>query len=61
MVIIKPISDLRNKSNEISALLDLLRELVVSQTAYDSGERGRPYQEVMKEARQRIHERKMRG
>lgn len=93
MAIIKPISDLRNKSNEISILaheshqpiyitkngegdlvvlsieqyrrmehkLDLYGKLAVAQAEYDSGERGKPYKEVMKEARQRIHEKKVRG
>ncbi len=93
MAIIKPISDLRNKSNEISTLaheshepiyitkngegdlvvlsieqyrrmehrLDLYGKLAVAQAEYDSGERGKPYKEVMKEARQRIHEKKVRG
>lgn len=93
MAIIKPISDLRNKSNEISALahesrepiyitkngegdlvvlsienyrklehkLDLFGKLAIAQAEYDAGNRGTPFQDVLKEARQRIYERKMRG
>lgn len=93
MAIIKPISDLRNKSNEISALahesrepiyitkngegdlvvlsiekyrsleykLDLFGKLAIAQAEYDAGERGKPYQEVLKEARARIDERKVLG
>jgi prevent-host-death family protein len=86
MAIIKPISDLRNKSNEISELahstqepiyitkngegnlvvmsiqeyrkierkLDLFAKLSVAQAQWDEGQRGRPYQEVIKSLRSRI-------
>ncbi|MGC4022525.1 MAG: type II toxin-antitoxin system prevent-host-death family antitoxin [Cyclobacteriaceae bacterium] len=90
MAIIKPISDLRNKSNEISKLahqvsepiyitkngegdlvvlsiheyrklrdkLDLFAKLSVAQAQFDSGEKGRSYQDVLKEARKKINEKK---
>ncbi|MBS1555362.1 MAG: type II toxin-antitoxin system Phd/YefM family antitoxin [Bacteroidetes bacterium] len=90
MAIIKPISDLRNKSNEISEMahamqepiyitkngegdlvvmsiqeyrklerrLDLFAKLSVAQAQWDEGDRGRPYQDVMKSIRKRIDERK---
>ncbi len=93
MAIIKPISDLRNKSNEISLLahetqepifitkngegdlvvlsiqefrkrelkLDLFSKLSVSQAQFDAGEKGTSYQEVLKSARKRIDEKKIRG
>jgi len=93
MAIIKPISDLRNKSNEISELahqsgepiyitkngegnlvvlsiheyrklqlrLDLFGKLAVAQSQLDAGEKGRKYQDVLKEARKKINESKMRG
>ncbi|HCW07711.1 MAG TPA: prevent-host-death protein [Cytophagales bacterium] len=93
MAIIKPISDLRNKSNEISELahqtkepiyitkngegdlvvlsigeyrklqrqLDLFAKLSVAESQFASGDKGRPYQQVLKEVRQRIHEAKGRS
>lgn len=93
MAIIKPISDLRNKSNEISELahesnepifitkngegnlvvlsiheyrkiqlrLDLFGKLSVAQAQLSAGEKGRPYQDVMKEARKKINESKTRS
>jgi prevent-host-death family protein len=93
MAIIKPISDLRNKSNEISRLvhessepvyitkngegdmvvlslreyrrlelrLDLFGKLAIAQAQLESGEKGKSYQDVLKAARKRIHERKVRG
>lgn len=93
MAIIKPISDLRNKSNEISLLahetqepifitkngegdlvvlsiqefrkrelkLDLFSKLSVSQAQFDAGEKGTSLQEVLKSARKRIDEKKIRG
>jgi prevent-host-death family protein len=93
MAIIKPISDLRNKSNEISEMahttqepiyitkngegdlvvmsiqeyrklerrLDLFAKLSVAQAQWDEGDRGRPYQDVMKSIRTRIDERKSNG
>ena len=86
MAIIKPISDLRNKSNEISELahstqepiyitkngegdlvvmsiqeyrkmerkLDLFAKLSTAQAQWDEGQRGRPYQDVVKSLRSRI-------
>lgn len=93
MAIIKPISDLRNKSNAISQLahesnepifitkngegdlvllsiqeyrklqrrLDLYEKLSVGQAQYNAGEKGKSYQEVLKTARRRINEQKIRG
>ena len=93
MAIIKPISDLRNKSNEISELahqsnepiyitkngegnlvvlsiheyrklqlkLELFGKLSVAQAQLSAGEKGRRYQDVLKEARKKINESKMRG
>jgi len=93
MAIIKPISDLRNKSNEISELahhsgepiyitkngegnlvvlsiheyrklqlkLELFGKLSVAQAQLDAGSKGRKFQDVMKEARKKINEIKMRG
>ncbi len=93
MAIIKPISDLRNKSNAISEMahqtnepiyitkngegnlvvlsiheyrklqqkLDLFGKLAVAQAQLSAGEKGRPYQNVLKEARKKINEKKMRG
>lgn len=93
MAIIKPISDLRNKSNAISQLahesnepifitkngegdlvllsiqeyrklqrrLDLYEKLSVAQAQYNAGEKGKSYQEILKTARKRINEQKMRG
>lgn len=88
MAIIKPISDLRNKSNEISEMahsinepifitkngegdlvvmsieeyrkiqkkLELFGKLAIAQSQYDSGEKGRPFQNVFKDLRKRIDE-----
>ena len=93
MAIIKPISDLRNKSNEISELahhsgepiyitkngegnmvvlsiheyrklqlrLELFGKLSVAQAQLNAGEKGKRYQDVLKDARKKINERKMRG
>ena len=93
MAIIKPISDLRNKSNAISELahesqepiyitkngegdlvvlsiheyrklqlkLELFEKLSVAQAQLNNGEKGKSFQEVLKEARKKIYERKMRG
>lgn len=90
MAIIKPISDLRNKSNEISSLahetqepifitkngegdlvvlsiqeyrrrelkLDLFTKLSLSQAQLDAGEKGKPFQDVLKTVRNRIDEKK---
>jgi prevent-host-death family protein len=93
MAIIKPISDLRNKSNEISSLaresqepiyitkngegdmvvlsieefrrrelrLDLYGKLAVSQAQIDAGEKGRPYRDILMEARKKLNAEKDRG
>ncbi len=93
MAIIKPISDLRNKSNELSKLahsvrepiyitkngegdlvvlsineyrklqqrLDLFGKLSIAQAQFSAGEKGKPYQDVLKEARKRINEKKNRS
>ncbi len=90
MAIIKPISDLRNKSTEISTLahesdepiyitkngegdmvvmsvqhyrglihkMDLFSKLATAQAQEESGEKGKPFKDVIKEGRKRIHARK---
>lgn len=59
MPVIKPISDLRNKANEISNLapkLELFGKLAVAQAQRASGDRGRTVSQVLKDLRKKVRE-----
>jgi len=42
----------------LKLISDLLVELTIAQAELNAGEKGRPYQEVLKELRKRIREKK---